>query len=93
MAKEKKRFMVFRDGTEKEITRQDGKYYYSGDAAYRILSDSIVEIREEKKAPASKKKAEEPKEEVVAEEEEPFAGEFDNIPDVSDLMDEMVTVE
>lgn len=91
MAKEKKRFMVFRDGTEKEITGQDGKYYYSGDTTYRILSDSIVEIREEKKASATKKKTSEEKKEVVEEDE--FAGEFDNIPDVSDLMDQMVTVE
>lgn len=69
---ETKRIAVFQNGKTKEITKEDGKYYYLGKLQIRKLSKEIVEIREEtaekdaKKRPAKKKDVE--KEQKQAEE-------------------------
>ena len=77
MAKEVKRFVVFHDGTKKEITDETGKYWICKKFQIRKLSTSIAEIREEEIAP--KKKPAKKKAEVEFEEG------FEKIPEVEDI--------
>ena len=51
--------IIFKDGTVREITGEDGKYWLTGEDRVRKLSDAIGEVREAEeaaKAEAPKKK-------------------------------------
>lgn len=54
------RKIIFKDGTSREITGEEGKFWLTGEARVRKLSDAIAEIAETaeapKKKPAKKKK-------------------------------------
>ena len=91
MAKSKKRFIVFHDGSKKEITGETGKYWICDSAQYRKMNSDIAEVVEEK-VPAQKdqkqEKASRSKKESEAKEYEPipeFEEGFDNLPDPSEI--------
>lgn len=56
------RKIIFKDGTSREITGEEGKFWLTGEARVRKLSDAIAEIaetaeaEEQPKAEAPKKK-------------------------------------
>ena len=52
--------IIFRDGSTKKITGEDGKYWLTGEDRVRKLSDAIGEVREAEEA-AEAAKAEAPK--------------------------------
>ena len=83
-----KRYIVFRDGSKKLITNEDGKYYYVKGSQYRKASTDILEIvteqaEEKPKAETSKKNKASSKKK-----EKKFEEGFDVIPDVSDILQE-----
>lgn len=41
-----KKVLVFRDGTEREITGETGKYWLCGDAKFRKLGSAILQVEE-----------------------------------------------
>ena len=55
--------LVFRDGREKPVTGEQGKYWLCGEERYRRLSPSISDVREEN--PTPKKKAAKKKKEAT----------------------------
>ena len=86
MGKEnEKRILVFRDGTTKTITDENGKYWICGKTQFRKSNPDIVEVKtekaEEKKEPAKKKKETKKK-------DKEFEQGFDVMPDVSDILAE-----
>ena len=52
--------IIYKDGTAREITGEDGKYWLTGEDRVRKLSDDISEVREAEEA-AEAAKAEAPK--------------------------------
>ena len=80
----KEHYIIFVNGTEKKITGENGKYWFCEDGTqHRKLSPNIREVvmrREEVEKPV-----EEESEEKTAEELDEG---FDQIPDVSDLVEE-----
>ena len=84
MAKETKtRFLIFKDGTEKEITDENGKYWICGDTQYRKANPDIVKIKKEsvKEDVHAKKQATKKKEDTKE-----FDKGFDKIPETDDII-------
>ena len=93
MAKEKKRIIVFKDGTRKEIVGENGKYWLCKDTQLRKNNRDIAEVVEEKAEKAEEPKPAKEKEtkskpktksKKQSQDLELDEG-FEKIPDVSDL--------
>ena len=85
MAKEKKRIIVFKDGSKKEIIGESGKYWLCKDTQLRKNNSSIAEVVEEKiEKPAETKSKPKSKSKKQPQDLELDEG-FEKIPDVSDL--------
>lgn len=79
------RYIVFRDGTEKRIVDENGKYWICEDAQYRKLNGAIIDVVERKEQieeTIPETERDETKEEKTVSE---FEEGFDNIPEVTEL--------
>lgn len=98
-AKMIERYLLLKNGVEKKIIAETGKYWICEDAQYRKLSDMIWEVGlrealneeavEETEEIASEEAVQEIVQEVVEENTEPipvFEEGFDNIPTMDDII-------
>ena len=78
--KKQERYILFKNGKEKKIIGEDGKFWFCEGTQYRKLSDLIQDvIFKEEQIEILIEETKEEKPEPIFEEG------FDNIPDVSDL--------
>lgn len=47
--------VVFHDGSKRDITGEDGKYWLTGDTRIRKLSKQILRVEETEESPAARK--------------------------------------
>ena len=89
MANKKRTFIVMKSGKELEVISENNRYWICGETQFSKSNPNIVNVRKETVKESEPKKKSEKKKEVA---EEEYAGEFDDTPDVSDILEEKVEV-
>ena len=93
MANQKRKFILFENGKEYEVKDETSRYWICKGTQFKKSNPKIVDVREEAvKTPAPKKKQVKKAEEVEVATDNEYESEFDNIPDVSDILEEKVEV-